>query len=304
MTRLLAIVGPTASGKSRMAIEVAQVLGARDCDVEIVSCDSMAVYRGLDVVAAKPTGAERAGVAHHLLDVVAPSEDVTAVAYRDLARAAIGDIGSRGALPMLVGGSGLWFRAVVDPLTFAPTSAEVRARLEGEDPVSLHRRLHDADPVTAGRIDVRNVRRVVRAVEILELTGKPPSVLRADWERRDGPYDLAAAGLEWDTHDLDRRIEERVETMLACGLVEEVARELASGLSRTARQAIGIKEIADHLEGRVSLQDATRMLVRNTKRFARRQLSWFRPDPRIRWVNVSGLGWDRARDAVVEVLAA
>lgn len=300
MTTLLAIVGPTASGKSRMAVEVARALDGRGRTVEILSCDSMAVYRGLDVVAAKPTAAERGGIPHHLFDVADPTDDVTAVAYRHMARDATAEIDARGAVPLLVGGSGLWFRAVVDPLAFAPTSAEVRGRLEREDPLVLHRRLREADPTSAGRIDVRNVRRVVRAVEILELTGKPPSDLRTDWDRRDGPFDLHAAGLVWEPDDLDRRIAERVERMLGSGLVDEVAQALDAGVSRTARQAIGVKEVADHLEGRASLEEAGEALLRNTKRFARRQLSWFRADDRIEWVNPSALGWDGARELIVE----
>lgn len=300
MITLLVIVGPTASGKSRMAVEVALALGERGRRVEIVSCDSMAVYRDLDIVAAKPSLKQRCGVPHHLLDIADPGEDVTAVAYRELARAAIVDVTRRGGVSLLVGGSGLWFRAVVDSLEFAPTSAALRRRLEREDPEALHRRLGEADPDSAERLDRRNVRRVVRAVEILELTGKAPSELRGSWERREGPYDLRAAGLTWDRIELFRRADDRVRRMLDEGLVSEVRRVLETGISRTARQALGVKEIAAHIEGRSTLEGTTELLVRNTRRFVRRQLAWFRSDPRIEWVNASETGWDGARETIVE----
>jgi tRNA dimethylallyltransferase len=299
VTKLLSIVGPTAAGKTRMGIEVAVSLGARDHDVEIISCDSMAVYRGLDVVADKPSADERHGIPHHLLDVADPDEDFTAVSYRELARTAIDSIGARSHVPMLVGGSGLYFRAVVDELEFAPTEPDVRARLDAADPAELYARLRKADPASAERIDPRNVRRVVRAVEVLELTGRPPSELRGSWERFESPYELAVVGLTWDREVLLKRAEERVHRELEAGLVEEV-RGVAV-FSRTARQALGVKEIVPLIEEKVTLQEATKQLVGNTKNFVRRQLSWFGADPRIVWVNASELSWEGARERIVEL---
>jgi tRNA dimethylallyltransferase len=300
VTKLFAIVGPTASGKTRMGIEVALALAEHGPRAEIVSCDSMAVYRGLDIAADKPPKAERLGVPPHLFDIADSNEDVTAVRYRELARAAIADISERGAVPVLVGGSGLWFRAVVDDLEFAPTSPEVRKRLEAEDPDELYRRLSEADPKAAERVDRRNVRRVVRAVEILELTGRPPSELRDAWDRRSGPYDLSVCGLGWNRDELYRRGAQRVQREIDAGLVDEVRTVLARGISRTAQQALGVKEIAAFVEGRLTIEEATELLVRNTKNFVRKQLSWFAADPRVDWVNVSRLGWDAARRAVVD----
>ncbi len=298
--KLLALVGPTAGGKTQMSIEVARAIG----NVEIVSCDSMAVYKGFDIAADKPTTDQRGDVPHHLFDIVEPSEGFTAVKYRDRARAAISDIAARGATPMLVGGSGLYFRAVVDELAFAPTSPEVRSRLEAEDPAALLARIREADPASAARLDPRNVRRIVRAAEILELTGQPPTELRGDWEKREGLYDLSVVALTWDRPLLLERAERRVHVELEAGLVEEVACALQRGISDTAMQALGVKEIVEHVQGRMTLEEATTRLVRNTKRFVRRQISWFKADPRVEWIDASELGWDGAREAIVKRFSA
>jgi tRNA dimethylallyltransferase len=286
-----------------MGVEVAHALRARGSDAEIVSCDSMAVYRGLDVLAAKPSDEERGAIAHHLFDVAEVDEDFTAVQYRKLARAAIDGIASRGAIPMLVGGSGLYFRSVVDELAFAPTSAEIRKRLEGEDPDVLYERLRERDPESAERLDPRNVRRVVRAVEVLELTGRPASELRTSWERGGGPYDLVVAGLAWDRDELLRRVEERVQRQVEAGLLEEIVRVGAENLSRTARQALGVKEMIPVIDGVETIESASALLVRNTKNFIRRQLSWFKADPRVVWVDASALGWHAARERIIELFA-
>lgn len=296
--KLLAIVGPTAAGKTRMSVEVAEEIDRLGRGIEIVSCDSIAVYRGLDVVADKPSAADRSAVPHHLLDVADPDAEFTVVEYRALARAAIARIASRGAVPMIVGGSGLYFRGVVDELSFAPTSAEVRERLEGEDPRRLYERLAEADPASGERLDPRNVRRVVRAVEVLELTGRPPSELRGEWERRESPFELTAVGLTWNRSELYGRVEDRVRRQLEAGLVEEVR---AARLSKTSEQAIGVKEVVPYIEGGASLDEATAEFISNAKAFVRRQLSWFGADPRITWVNASEAGWERARASIVEI---
>jgi tRNA dimethylallyltransferase len=290
---LLALVGPTAAGKSRMGIEVALELGR----CEIVSCDSMAVYKRLDIAADKPSMDERRGVPHHMIDVVEPSEAFTAVQYRELARKVIGDIHVRSRVPMLVGGSGLYFRALVDELEFAPSDARVRTRLEASEPSMLWERLRQADPESAARIDPRNVRRVVRAVEILELTGRPPTEFRTSWGNYGGPYALTPAGLTWPREELFRRAAERVRREVDAGLVEEVRR--AGTISRTAWQALGVKEIVEHLSGRVTLEEAIELNVRHTKNFIRKQLQWFGADPRVQWVDAGTLGWEGARQSIV-----
>lgn len=287
-----------------MSLEVAQALGGSGHRVEIVSCDSMAVYRGFEVLAAKPSPEERARVPHHLLDVADTTDDFTVVSYRELARGAIADIASRECVPMLVGGSGLYFRAVVDDLEFAPTSPEVRERLSKEDPDELYERLRAEDPAGAEQLDPRNVRRVIRAVEVLELTGRPPSELRGDWGRRESRYPLTALGLEWSREMLFTRVDERVREQVANGVVEEVRRASERGLSKTSAQALGVKEIGAYLDGSANLDDAAAALVKNTKAFIRRQVSWFKADPRIEWIDAGELGWEGAREAMVEGFAA
>jgi tRNA dimethylallyltransferase len=284
-----------------MAVEVAESLDERGHAVEIVSCDSMAVYRGFDVVADKPSPDERSRVPHHLLDVVDLADGFTVVEYRDLARAAIDNVTRRGGVPLLVGGSGLYFRGVVDELDYAPTSADVRARLEREDPEALLGRLRAADPVTAERLDPRNMRRVVRAAEVLELTGLRPSELREAWDKQGTRYTLTAIGLTWERDELLARAEERIRRQIERGMIREVGG--AGAMSRTASQAIGVKEALAHLEGRSTLEETVAEMVRSTKGLIRRQLSWFGADERLQWINVSDVGWDDARTQITQAFA-
>ena len=280
---LLAIVGPTASGKTELAIEVAERIGA-----EIVCADSTTVYRGMDVGTAKPAPRERARVAHHLVDVAEPSESFTVARYQRLAREAIGDVRERGREPLLVGGSGLYVRAVVDDLVFPPTDPAVRARLEREatraGARAMYERLAELDPPAADRIEPDNVRRTVRALEVAEVTGRPFSSYAEAWDRY--PADrVRAVGIDVPRPGLYERIEARVREQLAEGLVEEVKELAHRGLSGwlTASQAIGYAEFARHLEGELSLDEAVARTVKRTKALARRQLAWFRRDPRVRW---------------------
>jgi tRNA dimethylallyltransferase len=280
---LLAIVGPTASGKSEAAIAVAEALGA-----EIVSVDSMLVYRGMDVGTAKPSPAERARVPHHLIDVARPSEPFSVARYRELAEAAVGEIRARGHRVLLVGGSGLYYRAVVDRLAFPRTDPDVRALLQAEAAVlgagRLHGRLAELDPAAAARIDPRNVRRTIRALEVAAVTGRPFSEFQTAWERYE-PGRVRAAGIEIPRDVLAERIRARVRAMVEGGLLEEVRALLAQGLGRwlTASQAIGYAEFARYLAGELTLEEAVASTVRRTKELARRQMVWFRRDPRIRW---------------------
>ena len=285
--RVAAIVGPTAVGKSEVAVAVAERLGA-----EIVSVDSMQAYRGLDAGTAKPPPHLRARVPHHLVDVFDPAHEVTVAEFQDHARGAIAEITDRGRLPLLVGGSGLYFRAVVDDLDFPPSEPAVRASLEEEaeqvGPERLYERLRTLDPPAARRMEPGNTRRIVRALEVIALTGRPFSDNDA-WERYESRYELVVAGLELPRDVLYERIADRVDGMLAAGLIEETRALAKRGLGRTARQALGYRQILD------AAADATRQqirddIVRATKRFARRQESWFRADPRARWFDAGAPG--------------
>lgn len=299
---LRAIVGPTASGKSEAAIAVAEAIGA-----EIVSVDSMTVYRGMDVGTAKPTPVERARVPHHLIDVVEPSEPFTVARYRELAEAAVRQIRERGRRVLLVGGSGLYFRAVVDRLAFPGTEPRTRAWLETEARIlgaeRLHARLRELDPEGAAKIEPANVRRTVRALEVAAVTGRPFSAFAEDWERYE-PGRVRAAGIEVPREVLAARIEARVRAMLERGLLEEVGGLVARGFGRwlTASQAIGYAEFARHLAGELTLEEAVAITVRRTKELARRQMIWFRRDPRIRWFRVGPEGAVGLVDELVEHL--
>lgn len=284
---LLSIVGPTATGKTVVAVEVAKRLGG-----EIVSADSMLVYRYMDVGTAKPTAEERQGIPHHMIDIVNPDEAYSVARYQEQAERCIREIASRGKLPLLVGGTGLYVRAVVDRYNFPPGGydPELRRRLEEEAKTSgaeaMHYRLACIDPEAAGKIHPRNLKRVIRALEIFYLTGRLPS--RGE-RKKEGPgYNLVMFGLVLERSLLYRRIEERVDKMLSAGLVEEVRQLLARGYGPelVSMQGLGYKEMVQYLLGRTTLEEAVRLLKRNTRRFAKRQLTWFGRDPQIRWLDV------------------
>ena len=282
MAAALAIIGPTASGKSELALAYARATG----DVELVSVDAMQVYRGMDIGTAKPTPAELADVPHHMIDIAEPSTDSSLVGFLDLARAAVADIGARGRRAVLVGGTGLYVRGLVDELEVPGQWPEVRDELEAEpDTAALHRRLLALDPVAAARMEASNRRRIVRALEVSIGAERPFSSFGPGLGTYP-PRPIVQVGLDVPAEELDRRIEARVRSMLDAGLLEEV-RGLAAapgGLSRTARQALGYRELLEHLDGTTSLEDATDRIVARTRRFARRQRRWFRRDPRIRWL--------------------
>lgn len=299
---LLAIVGPTASGKSEAAVAVAEALGA-----EIVSVDSMLVYRGMDVGTAKPSPAERARVPHHLIDVARPSEPFSVARYRELAEAAVRDIRARGRRVLLVGGSGLYFRAVVDRLAFPGTEPSTRALLVAEaavlGPERLHRRLTELDPTAAARIEPRNVRRTIRALEVAAVTGRPFSAFQVAWERYE-PGRVRAAGIDIPRDVLAARIQARVRAMVEGGLLEEVRALVEQGFGGwlTASQAIGYAEFARHLAGELTLEEAVASTVRRTRELARRQMVWFRRDPRIRWFRAGPEGAMALVERLVEYL--
>ena len=279
---VLALVGPTAAGKTGLALAVAERLGA-----EVVSADALLVYRGRDIGTAKPPPRERARVPHHRVDLVDPGEEFSVARFQPLARAAIAEVLGRGRSPLLVGGSGLYFHAVVDEFVFPPTDQAVRSRLEAEAAQlglpELYRRLAAADPPAAARIQPGNLRRTVRALEVMELTGRPFSSFRAAMDTPVSRYRLTVLGLDPGPELLRARVAERVAAMAEAGLVEEVRRLAGRPLSRTARQALGYKELLDAMERGTPVPEALEAVVRRTRAYARRQLAWFRRDPRVRW---------------------
>jgi tRNA dimethylallyltransferase len=283
-----AIVGATGVGKSRAALSLAERLGA-----EIVSVDSMQIYKGMDIGTAKLPPEDRRRVRHHLIDALEPSHELTVAEYQSLGRRAIEEIAARGALPLLVGGSGLYFRALVDELRFPPRAPEVRAALEEEavreGPHALHARLTRLDERAAAAIDPENARRTVRALEVIATTGRPFSDNAAAWERYESRYRLSVAGLMRSRDELNRRISTRVDHMMDQGLVAEARGLETLGLSRTARQALGYRQVLDARPW-ASTESLKEEIARATRRFARRQESWFKADPRIAWFDASQPG--------------
>ncbi len=297
---LRALVGPTASGKSQAGLALAEAFGS-----DVASVDSMLVYRGMDIGTAKPSAGDRARVPHHLIDLVEPSERFTVSRFQEEARAVMAQAGS----PLLVGGSGLYFRAVVDGLVFPPEDAVVRAALQAEaDELGgddLYARLSKADPVAAAKIDPANVRRIIRALEVTAITGAPFSDFAKAWERYD-PTRARIAGVAMERDVQARRIGSRVQAMLEAGWLDEVRALVARGFGAwlTATQAIGYAELTRHLDGRLELDEAVEHIVRRTKELARRQTAWFRRDPRIRWFEVGDAGAIEVVDEVRAYLEA
>jgi tRNA dimethylallyltransferase len=279
-----AIVGPTASGKSAVALGLAR--SARG--TELVSIDSMQVYRGMDIGTAKATAAEQAEVRHHLIDLVEPDHDFTVAEFQVAFAAAIADVDGRGGVPVLVGGTGLYLQVALDGLTLPGRFPEVRVELEADpDTEALHRRLAQLDPVAAARMEPTNRRRVVRALEVTLGSGRPFSSFGPGLDAYP-PIDYRLVGLRWPRDALDRRIDQRYRDQLDAGFVDEV-RSLAArpgGVSSTAAQALGYKELLAHVRGSSSLDDALDLARRRTRQFARRQERWFRRDPRIEWLDV------------------
>ena len=280
---VIAVVGPTASGKSDLALNLAERLGG-----EIVNADAMQIYRGMDIGTAKVPVGQRRGIAHHQLDVLDVRQEASVAAYQREARLDLAGVRSRRHRPILVGGSGLYVRAVLDRLEIPPTDPAVRARLQDElaqeGIEALQARLVRADPVAAQSIHSNNGRRVIRALEVIELTGQPFSATLPTRE-----YDLPAVmiGLRIPRPELDSRIAARVHQMWDAGLLDEVRRLDAAGLreGRTAAKALGYSQALAHLDGLLSAEQAAEDTIVSTRRFARRQESWFRPDLRIHWLD-------------------
>jgi len=284
--RLLLLAGPTAVGKSALALLLAEKLGG-----EIVSVDSMQVYRGLDIGTAKASRADRARVPHHLIDVVEVSEPFDAAQFVRLASQAVADIESRGRLPILCGGTGLYFKAFLEGLGHAPPAdAALRAVLQATPLPELLRELAARDPATYERIDRQNPRRVIRALEVIRLTGKPFSAQRADWHQasRITHHTAHCLGFARSAADLHQRIEARVDAMFRQGWVAETEQLLQRGLARnkTAMQALGYRQIVEHLRGERSLPETIELAKARTRQFAKRQMTWFRHQLQLTWINL------------------
>jgi tRNA dimethylallyltransferase len=293
----VALVGTTASGKSALALEIAR----RDPTWEIVSIDSMQVYRGMDIGTAKPTPAQQAEVPHHLIDLVEPCEDFSVVDFRHAYDRVIADIEARGRRGLLVGGTGLHLRAVVDRLEFPDQFPEIVDELDAEGATSeaMHARLADLDPLAASRIDPANQRRVVRALEVTLGSGRPFSSFGPGLSEYP-PSPIELLGLRLPASTVRERIQARYDAQMDAGFLDE-ARVLFDddrGLSRTAAQALGYRELLGHLRGEATLEEALQRAVHRTRRFARRQRSWFHRDPRISWFDVTD-----PTDAVEPVVA-
>lgn len=277
---VVAVVGPTATGKSDLGLDLAQALGG-----EVVNADAMQLYRGMDVGTAKLTASERRGIAHHQLDVLDVAEDATVAAYQRDARADVAGIGARGGRAVVVGGSGLYVRALLDRLEMPPTDPAVRARLEEraqrEGPGLLHDALAAVDPAAAARIDRANTRRIVRALEVIEITGRAYSATLPDHATYEVP--ALQIGLDLSRGVLDVRIERRVDRMWAGGLVAEAA-SLAPRMGRTAARAVGYAQVLAMLAGDTDEAEARTATVVATRRLARKQMTWFGRDPRVHWL--------------------
>jgi len=290
--KIAAVVGPTASGKTALSIAL-----AKQFDGEIISCDSMQIYRGMDIGTAKPTPDEMCGIPHHMIDILEPSESFSAAEYAPRAKSAVADILSRGKLPIFCGGTGLYLDAVLTDNDYADveTDPELRAALladaDRDGPHALWERLRAVDPHAAAATHENNVKRVARALEIYLASG----ITKTEWDAksrlREPPYDAVILALDWEREELYRRIDLRVDGMMEAGLPDEVRTLLESGrLTRnsSAAQAIGYKEFIDYFDGHITLAEAADQIKLASRRYAKRQLTWFRRNPAVNWIKPDG----------------
>lgn len=300
--KVLVIVGPTAVGKTELSLRLAEKL-----DAEIISADSMQVYRGMDLGTAKATVTEQERIKHHLLDVVDPDQAFNVADYLDLATKALNDLQARDRTPILIGGTGLYIDALLDGFLFPDSTADpkLRAQLQEQadrDPDSLYQELSKVDPQSAQKLHPNDVRRVIRALEVYQRTGETMSSLQKKKAKEKRPYLPLYIGLTRDRSELYERVNMRVDEMLAQGLVEEVRTILAKYPKQpTALQALGYKEIVLYLQGQLDLEEASELLKRDTRRYAKRQLSWFRRNKRIHWFNRSEQQEDEILNSIFQL---
>lgn len=297
--KIVVIVGPTASGKSTAALELARHVGA-----EIINADSMQVYKYMDIGTAKPSGEERRLVRHHLIDILYPDEEFSAALFREEARQAIVEVSAREKKAMVVGGTGLYIKALTSGLIRGgEVDPGIRLRLhaeaQGKGRARLYRRLEGVDPATAGRLHPHDTYRIIRALEVYERTGRPISALRQRHLFQEEPYHVLKIGLQLERGDLYQRIDARVDAMIRQGLRGEVQRLIEMGYAPTlkAMQSLGYKQMTAHLQGGYDLAEAIRLIKQDTKRYAKRQITWFKADTRISWVT-----YPQERDAVLRMI--
>ena len=304
--RLIVIAGPTASGKTACAVELCRRVGG-----EVVSADSMQLYRGMDILSAKPTRAEMGGVPHHMLGVADPAEKYSAARYRDEAKAAIADVIARGRRAVLCGGTGLYINAVTRPMEFSEKcDPALRQELIAlSEAPGGRRRLHDMlaqiDPEAAARLHENDVRRVTRAIEVYRLTGRTQTEQARLDAQREGDYRETVFALRWPREALYARIDRRVDDMIDAGLIDEVralTRDVRS--HPTALQAIGYKEIAAALEGRISMEEAVALVKQLSRNYAKKQMTWFQRDPRAVWIDAMGKTAEQIVDEMINILEA
>ncbi|MBS3949634.1 MAG: tRNA (adenosine(37)-N6)-dimethylallyltransferase MiaA [Peptococcaceae bacterium] len=300
--QVLVIVGPTAVGKTELTLRLAEEL-----DGEIISADSMQVYRGMDIGTAKASLVERERIPHHLIDVVDPGENFSAADYQRLSRQAVDGIVARGKLPIFSGGTGLYVRAAIDDYNFIEVennytvrdSLKQQVREAGLD--ALYKRLQSVDPRVAQRLHSNDERRIVRALEVYETTGQTLSFWEQQKDVNKSVYDAIFIGLNRPREELYARVNLRIEQMIKEGLVDEVKSLVDMGLSFVAQQALGYKELLPYLEGRLTLEEAKELIKLQTRRYAKRQLTWFRADTRVKWVDVTNM--EQAQQEILPILA-
>jgi len=296
---LLIIVGPTAVGKTELAISLAEELNA-----EIISADSMQVYKGMDIGTAKPTATERARVPHHMIDVADPREEFSAGRYLKLAEEAIADIRGRGKEPLVVGGTGLYIKALTDGLFEGPSAdfalREELMEKERVRPGSLHEMLLKSDPDAASRMHPSDLRRIIRALEVYKTEGRPISRVHEEHKAQVSMRAVRMAGLRRNREELYKRIDERVDAMMSAGFLDEVKglRDMGCARDMVSMQALGYKQALAYMDGETTLDEAVRLIKRDTRRYAKRQFTWFNAEPRIRWVDLA------AKDTTGEAMDA
>ena len=299
--KIISVVGPTASGKTALSIEIAKKYNG-----EIISADSMQIYRGMDIATAKPTKEEMQGIAHHLIDNVNPEDEYSVAQYVKDARNAILDIDSRGKIPILVGGTGLYVNSLLDNVQFSesPVDEELRQKLNSQSTEELLPILYDVDSESYEKLSIeKNHKRIVRALEIYYQTGKPKSVVDKEAKSVPSPYDAIKIGLNAnDRQFLYDRINTRVDLMIDMGLLDEAKKFLSKNLSSTASKAIGYKEFIPYFNGESSLEECKNLLKMETRRYAKRQITWFKRDKEIHWFSIDLMNKDELINKVFEVI--
>ena len=286
---VIVVCGPTASGKTELAVKIAEKYNG-----EIIGADSMQIYKGMDIATAKPTPEELRGVKHHLIDFLEPSEPFSVADYVEKARGVIAEVAARGKLPVIAGGTGLYINSLIDNIEFAEVKADIAFREEMKNiPAGeLLKRLRKIDPESAEILHENNVKRIIRALEVYHTAGRTITKLKAESRLNPSPYEPLMLGIEFPRNELYERIDRRVDLMLEAGLLEEARAFYARKNSHTSAQAIGYKELLPFLEGRAELSDCIESLKKSTRNYAKRQLTWFKKDPRIRWLKSEQLEYN------------